>query len=37
MLEAYEESQDIAAFDLAMAEAGDNIPWEQVKTDLGWS
>jgi antitoxin Phd len=36
MLEAYEESQD-AAFDLAMAEAGDNIPWEQVKTDLGWS
>jgi PHD/YefM family antitoxin component YafN of YafNO toxin-antitoxin module len=37
MLEAYEESQDIAAFDLAMAETGDNIPWEQVKSDLGWS
>jgi len=37
MLEAYEESQDIAAFDLAMAETGDSIPWEQVKTDLGWS
>jgi hypothetical protein len=37
MLEALEESQDIAAFDAALAEAGDNIPWEQVKTDLGWS
>ena len=37
MLEALEESQDVAAFDSAMAEAGDNIPWEQVKSDLGWS
>jgi len=36
MLEALEESQDVAAFDAALAEAGDNIPWEQVKTDLGW-
>lgn len=37
MLEALEESRDVAAFDLALAEAGDNIPWEQVKSDLGWS
>ena len=37
MLEALEESQDIAAFDLALAESGDNIPWEQVKSDLGWT
>jgi PHD/YefM family antitoxin component YafN of YafNO toxin-antitoxin module len=37
MLEALEESQDIAAFDAAMAEAGDNIPWDQVKADLGWT
>lgn len=37
MLEALEESQDIVAFDSALAEAGDNIPWEQVKSDLGWS
>ena len=37
MLEALEESQDVAAFDSAMAEAGDKIPWEQVKSDLGWS
>ena len=37
MLEAFEESQDVAAFDLALAESGDNIPWEQVKSDLGWT
>jgi antitoxin Phd len=37
MLEALEESQDVAAFDVALAENGDNIPWEQVKSDLGWS
>ena len=37
MLEALEESHDVAAFDAALAEVGDNIPWEQVKSDLGWS
>jgi prevent-host-death family protein len=37
MLEALEESQDVAAFDAALVEDGDNIPWEQVKADLGWS
>ena len=37
MLDAFEESQDIAAFDTALAEEGNNIPWEQVKSDLGWS
>ncbi|HEY5104840.1 MAG TPA: type II toxin-antitoxin system Phd/YefM family antitoxin [Acidimicrobiales bacterium] len=37
MIEAFEEMQDIAMFDAAMAEEGDNIPWEQVKADLGWS
>ena len=37
MREALEESQDVAAFDIALAEVGDNIPWEQVKSDLGWS
>jgi prevent-host-death family protein len=36
MLQALEESQDIAAYDAALAEVGDNIPWEQVKVDLGW-
>jgi len=28
---------DIAAFDQAMQEEGENIPWEQVKADLGWA
>ena len=37
MLEALEESEDVIAFDAAMAEGGANIPWEQVKSDLGWS
>ncbi len=37
MLDALEESEDVAAFDAAMAEAGDNIPWEQVRADLGWA
>jgi len=37
MLDAFEESQDIVAFDAALAEEGNNIPWEQVKIDLGWS
>lgn len=33
---AAEETEDITAFDAAMAEEGPNIPWEQVKADLGW-
>ncbi|MGH9074698.1 MAG: prevent-host-death family protein, partial [Acidimicrobiales bacterium] len=37
LLEALEEVEDVAAFDAAMAEEGDNIPWEQVKADLGWT
>jgi antitoxin Phd len=36
LMTALEEVEDIAAFDAAMSEEGDNIPWEQVKTDLGW-
>jgi PHD/YefM family antitoxin component YafN of YafNO toxin-antitoxin module len=36
LLDALEEVEDIAAFDGAMAEEGPNIPWEQVKADLGW-
>ncbi|WP_241976249.1 MULTISPECIES: type II toxin-antitoxin system Phd/YefM family antitoxin [Cryobacterium] len=36
MLEALEDAEDVAAFDAAMADEGDNIPWEQVKADLGW-
>ena len=37
LLDTFEASEDVAAFDAAMAEEGDNIPWEQVKADLGWS
>ena len=36
LLEAFEEAEDVAAFDAAMAEEGANVPWEQVKADLGW-
>jgi len=36
LLEAAEDAEDVAAFDAAMAEEGPNIPWEQVKADLGW-
>jgi antitoxin Phd len=37
MLTALEEAEDVAAFDESMADEGDNIPWAQVKADLGWS
>ncbi|MDK3255956.1 type II toxin-antitoxin system Phd/YefM family antitoxin [Blastococcus capsensis] len=37
LMDALEESEDVAAFDVAMAEEGPNIPWDQVKVDLGWT
>jgi antitoxin Phd len=36
LIAALEEVEDSTAFDAAMAEEGPNIPWEQVKSDLGW-
>ena len=36
LLEAWEELEDVAAFDEAMAEGGPTIPWSMVKADLGW-
>jgi antitoxin Phd len=36
LMAAWEDAEDVAAFDAAMAEEGPNIPWEQVKADLGW-
>jgi len=36
LLAAWEDAEDIAAFDVAMAEEGPNVPWDQVKADLGW-
>ena len=37
LLAPLEDAEDVAAFDAAMAEEGPNIPWEQVKHDLGWA
>lgn len=36
MMDALEEAEDVEAFDAALAEDGDNIPWEQVLIELGW-
>jgi prevent-host-death family protein len=36
-LAALEELDDVMAFDEAMAEEGPNIPWDEVKAELGWA
>ncbi|MHA3684996.1 type II toxin-antitoxin system Phd/YefM family antitoxin [Leucobacter sp. HY1908] len=36
LVEAAEELDDIAAFDAAMSEEGENIPWGELKAELGW-
>ncbi|MBA3277986.1 MAG: type II toxin-antitoxin system Phd/YefM family antitoxin [Geodermatophilaceae bacterium] len=36
LVAALEDAEAVAAYDAAMSEAGPNIPWEQVKADLGW-
>ena len=36
MMDALEDAEDVAAFDDAMADEEGNIPWAQVKVDLGW-
>lgn len=36
LMEALEDAEDAQAFDAAMADEGENIPWEQAKADLGW-
>lgn len=37
LMDALEEAQDVAAFDAAMDEEGPDVPWDQVKADLGWT
>jgi len=37
LMDALEDAEDVNAFDEAMAEEGANIPWDQVKADLGWA
>ncbi len=36
LMTALEDAEDIQAFDEAMKEEGPNVPWDQVKSDLGW-
>ncbi len=36
LMAALEDAEDVAAFDAARDEEGPNLPWEQVKADLGW-
>ena len=36
LTEALEDVEDAQAFDASMAEEGPNIPWDEVKADLGW-
>jgi PHD/YefM family antitoxin component YafN of YafNO toxin-antitoxin module len=36
LIAAIDDADDVAAFHAAMAEEGPNIPWDQVKADLGW-
>jgi hypothetical protein len=35
MLDALEERDDILAFDQAILEAVPNVPWDEIKADLG--
>lgn len=35
LMAAFEDAEDVAAFDEAMEEEGPNVPWDQVKADLG--
>ena len=37
MAEALENASDVAAFDISMADEGDNIPWDHVNADPGWT
>ncbi len=35
LMDALEEIEDLAAYDAAMADPSPNIPWEEVKRQLG--
>lgn len=37
LMSAVEDAEDVAAFDAAMEEEGPDVPWSQVKVDLGWT
>ena len=35
MRDALEDAEDVKAFDAALAEDGDNIPWSEAEAELG--
>ncbi|MCJ1671778.1 type II toxin-antitoxin system Phd/YefM family antitoxin [Rathayibacter sp. VKM Ac-2929] len=35
MRDALEDAEEVKAFDAALAEDGDNIPWSEAKAELG--
>jgi len=37
LVDLEEDAADVAAYDAAVADEGPNIPWDQVKADLGWA
>ena len=37
LLSAAEELDDIEAFDSAIAESEPNLPWDDVRAELGWT
>ena len=37
LVSALEELEDIEAFDEAITEGGANLPWDEVKAELGWT
>lgn len=36
LMNALEDAEDLAAVDAVRVEGGPNLPWEQVKAELGW-
>ena len=36
LLTAFDEVNDSAALDVALADGKSTIPWDEVKADLGW-
>jgi antitoxin Phd len=37
LMDAWEELEDVAAYDEAVNDTDPRIPWAQVKIDLGWT
>jgi antitoxin Phd len=37
LMSAFEDAEDIAAVDAALAEDAPSIPWEEIKAEFGWT